>query len=203
MLYWWKHVDKMFGDHWFNLSWSFYWWQEGPFRFNSLWDSVFEKHPQLFSFNSPSKAECISCPRKSVCAHLCWAANVLAQKTQDAVNGPLGAMPRTVKHGTALSLQIILIPCIASHCRVHKSISKVISYVSTRQVNSFLFYMWEKRFRKAHGLSRGHPARMWQVYGQNYVLLTRTAGLFALITKCKCAPWVPGRIRWQCVRGPV
>lgn len=144
MLYWWKHVDQMFGDHWFNLSGSFHRWREGPFGFNSPRVSVFEKHPQLFFLDSPSKAECISCPRKKVCAHLCWAANVLAQKTQDAVNGPLRAVPCTVKHGTALSLQIILIPDIASHCRVHKSISKVISYVSTRQV-IVSYFTCEKR----------------------------------------------------------
>lgn len=132
MLYGWKHVDKMFGDHWFNLSWSFHWWRESYFGFNSPRVPVFEKHPQLFFLDSPSKAACISCPRKKVCAHLCWAANMLAQKTQDAVIGPHRAVPCTVKHGTAPSLQISLIPYIVSHCRVHKSISKAISYVSTR-----------------------------------------------------------------------
>lgn len=100
---------------------------------------VFERQSHLFSLDSPTGAECITCPRKKVCTHLCWAANVLAQKPQDAVNGPL-----RVVRSSVLFLQIILIPPIASHYSVHQSISKVILSACTERNRTgiiFLFYI--------------------------------------------------------------
>lgn len=112
-------TNKKFGSNKFNPTWSFHWWWEGPFGFNGPWFYVFEEHSQLSSLDSPTRAECISCPRRRVCAHLCRSTDMSAQKPQDAINGPLRTVPSTVKSRVALSLQIILNPSYLLHALKH------------------------------------------------------------------------------------
>ena len=97
-------------------------------------DYVFEEHSQLSSLDSPTRAECISCPRRKVCAHLCQSTDMSAQKPQDAINGPLRTVPSTVKCRVALSLQIILNPSYLLHTLKH-----------TKQLRSYFICVYRER----------------------------------------------------------
>lgn len=137
----------------------------------------------------PIRAECISCPRKTLCAHLWCATDVWTQKPQDAINGPLRVVPSISR-----VLQIITITFI---CFVRESsqISFISNFtcISLRTSEQVFSYVREKRYRNSH------PPGMRQGCHPNSVLLIKIPGLSALITKCKCTRWISRGIRWWCV----
>lgn len=75
-------------------------------------------------------------------------------------------------------------------------------YIETGQALFFRF-TWEERDSERLNDSPAATQLVCDRAATETPVLIRTPGLFALTTKCKCAPWIPGRMRWLCRSEPV
>lgn len=127
--------------------------------------------------------------KKRTCALLDWAAETWAQKAQEAINGPVRTVPSTATLRVTLPLQIILIPHLCftlQSLQINFKSHLICTYGNRAGIVGFFSVLYVRKDSKR---LNDFPT------ATRTPILIRTPEVFALLTKCKCAPWIPGRIR--------